>query len=157
MRDPVTKVAAMMIAAPHFNREKFRLGSRLFLAFAYGLAGVLHVAHADWFLKIVPHWVPLARPVIIITGICEVLGAIGLLTPRFRAASGSALALYAVCVYPANIKHAIDSLSATTVTLGWWYHGPRLALQPVLVWWAMFAGGVLDWPFERNWTEFRSG
>ena len=146
----------MMIAVAHVYRERFRLGSRFFLAFAYGLAGVLHVAHADWFLKIMPHWVPFARPVIVGTGFCEIAGAIGLLTPRFRTAAGSALALYAVCVYPANIKHAIDSLSATPVTLGWWYHGPRLALQPVLVWWALFAGGLFDWPFERGWTGFRT-
>ena len=30
----------------------------------------------------------------------------------------------------------------------WWYHAPRLALQPVLVWWALFAGGVADWPLR---------
>jgi uncharacterized membrane protein len=145
-----------MNPAQDAHREPFRLCSRLFLAFAYALAGVLHVAHAEWFLKIMPNWVPFARPVIIGTGVCEIAGAIGLLTPRFRAAAGSGLALYAVCVYPANIKHAIDSLSAVPVTLGWWYHAPRLALQPVLVWWALFAGGVLDWPFERNWTGFRT-
>lgn len=145
-----------MIAEQGFYREKFRHGSRIFLASAYALAGVLHVAHAEWFLKITPHWVPFARTVIIATGLCEIAGAIGLFTQRFRAAAGSALALYAVCVYPANIKHAIDSLSAVPVTLGWWYHGPRLALQPVLVWWALFAGGVMDWPFERSWAEFRS-
>jgi hypothetical protein len=32
----------------------------------------------------------------------------------------------------------------------WLYHGPRLLLQPVLVWWALYAGAVTDWPFGRG-------
>ena len=60
------------------------------------------------------------------------------------------LALYAVCVYPANIKHAIEGIPVGDVQLGWWYHAPRLALQPVLVWWALFAGKITDWPFRKQ-------
>ena len=48
------------------------------------------------------------------------------------------LALYAVCVFPANIKHAIDDLSSGT-GLPIWYHAPRLLLQPLIVWWALWA------------------
>ncbi len=82
------------------------------------------------------------------TGLCELAGAAGLMTRRFRAAAGIGLALYAVCVFPANIKHAMDGLPAGQVQLGWWYHAPRLALQPVIVWWALYAGGVVNWPFR---------
>jgi hypothetical protein len=32
----------------------------------------------------------------------------------------------------------------------WWYHGPRLALQPVIVWWALYCGNVISWPFGRG-------
>lgn len=45
---------------------------------------------------------------------------------------------------------AIDHVAIGGPALGWWYHGPRLALQPVLVWWALFAGGVVTWPFARR-------
>jgi hypothetical protein len=31
----------------------------------------------------------------------------------------------------------------------WWYHGPRLAFQSVLVW-ALFCAGVIDWPFRAR-------
>jgi uncharacterized membrane protein len=53
-------------------------------------------------------------------------------------------------VFPANIKHAIHDLGSATATLGWWYHLPRLALQPVVVWWALFAGRVTRWPFAAR-------
>jgi len=95
-----------------------------------------------------PAPVPFPALVVFATGVCELLGAIGLFTARYRLAAGIALAAYAVCVYPANIKHAIDGLSAVgATTAAWCYHIPRLAFQPVFVWWALYAGGVIDWPF----------
>jgi hypothetical protein len=36
------------------------------------------------------------------------------------------------------------------MALGWAYHGPRLLFQPVLIWAALFAGKVLDWPFAQR-------
>ena len=60
------------------------------------------------------------------------------------------LALYAVCVFPANIKHAFEGIDVPQLPHSWWYHGPRLLAQPVLVWWALFAAGVTDWPFGRR-------
>jgi uncharacterized membrane protein len=120
------------------------------LAGVYLAAGVFHIATPGPFLMITPDWVPFPRQVILATGVCELAGAAGLMSRRLRRAAGIGLALYAVCVYPANIKHAIDGLPAGQLQLGWWYHAPRLALQPVLVWWALFAGEVVDWPFRRG-------
>jgi uncharacterized membrane protein len=78
------------------------------------------------------------------------LGAAGLWLPITRRLSGIMLALYAVCVFPANLHHALDHVTVPGLPSSWWYHGPRLAMQPVLVWAALFAGGVLTWPFERR-------
>jgi uncharacterized membrane protein len=124
--------------------------ARWVLAALYLFAGILHIAVPAPFLMITPDWVPFPRQVILGTGLCELAGAAGLLTTRFRWAAGVALALYAVCVYPANIKHAVDDLATGQSQLGWWYHGPRLALQPALVWWALFAGEVVSWPLARR-------
>lgn len=120
------------------------------LAAVYLAAGILHLTLPAPFLAITPGWVPEPTLVIAATGLCELAGAVGLLIPRLRRAAGIGLALYAVCVFPANVKHALDGVPA--VPLGWWYHAPRLALQPVLVWWALFAGGVISWPFRTRGT-----
>ena len=120
------------------------------LADIYLVAGVLHLAAPDAFVLITPGWVPYPWQVIMATGLCEIAGSVGLMTRSLRRAAGIGLALYAVCVFPANVKHAIDGLPAGQVQLTWWYHAPRLALQPVIVWWALFAGGVVDWPFRRR-------
>lgn len=140
-----------MSGTPASDAKPQRWGARVPLAVIYAIAGGFHLAKPDVFVKITPDWVPMPQEVIMITGICELAGATALLTGRFRLAAGIALAAYAVCVYPANIKHAIDSLSGPDVPqLGWWYHVPRLAFQPVMVWWALFAGGVMQWPFGRR-------
>ena len=127
-----------------------RAAARWSIAAVYLVAGAFHLATPGAFLLITPGWVPFPRQVILGTGLCELAGAAGLLTRRLRRAAGCGLALYAVCVFPANVKHAMDGLPPGQIQLGWWYHVPRLAFQPVFVWWALFAGGVVDWPFGRR-------
>jgi len=117
------------------------------MAMLYSIAGVIHLTVPVAFLPIVPDWVPWPYQVILITGVCELAGALALLTQRLRWWAGVMLALYAVCVFPANVKHAVENIDLPGLPSGWWYHAPRLALQPVLVWWALFAGNVVSWPF----------
>jgi uncharacterized membrane protein len=88
--------------------------------------------------------------VIFYTGLCEIFGAAALLTRSLWYWAGIALALYAFCVWPANFKHAFDGIHVAQIPTSWWYHGPRLALQPVIIWWALFSGEVVDWPFHRS-------
>ena len=114
----------------------------------YGVIGVVHLAATDRFLPIMPDWVPQPRLVVIVTGLCEIAGALALFVPRLRRLAGIMLALYAVCVVPANIKQAVEGIPVPPIPDTWWYHGPRLALQPVMVWWALYAVHVVDWPFK---------
>lgn len=130
------------------RRERLRTGLRWLLSLVYFGVGVVHLRSPDGFLPIVPDWVPFPREVILATGVCEIAGALALFVPRLRWLAGAALAAYAVAVYPANIKHAIDGVAVGGTVLGWGYHAPRLAFQPVFVWWALFAGGVIDWPWR---------
>ena len=123
------------------------------LAGLFALAGVLHLLTPEPFLDVTPAWVPWPEQVIRFTGVAELLGAAGLLAPRVRKAAAAGLALYALCVWPANMKHAFDQLEpGGGLPLSWLYHGPRLLLQPVIIWWCLWAGGVTDWPFRRRRT-----
>ena len=123
---------------------------RWLLAAAFVAAGIAHLRVPGEFLKITPDWVPFAPQVIFATGLCELAGAVALVTRSLRWWAGVALALYALCVWPANVKHAFDGIDVAHVPSSWWYHGPRLALQPVIIWWALFSAAVIDWPFRRD-------
>ncbi len=121
---------------------------RFLLAAIYCVAGVAHVLSPAGFLAITPAWVPWPGLVVLVTGLCEVAGAIALaMIVRLRWAAGTALALYALCVFPANINHAVNDIAIGGTHMSWWYHGPRLMFQPAAIWWALWVGGVIDWPF----------
>lgn len=129
--------------------EKTRTLMRWIMVAFYFAAGVIHLWMPNAFLPIVPDWVPYPRRMVLFTGVCELFGAVGLITERFRWWAGVMLALYAVCVFPANIKHAFENVHLPQLSSSWWYHGPRLVMQPVIVWWALFCAGVIDWPWRR--------
>ena len=125
-----------------------RAALRYSLAAIYVIAGVAHIRSPAGFVQITPDWVPAPQFVVIATGLCEIAGAVALaFVPRLRRAAGIGLAAYAVCVFPANINHAINDIAVGGVQMSWWYHGPRLLFQPVAVWWALWVGGVTDWQF----------
>jgi uncharacterized membrane protein len=140
-----------MVATPMPQRHNVLRGAmRWVLAAVYMLAGVLHLAIPDKFLLIVPDWVPLRHDTVIVTGLCEIAGSLGLLWRPTARLAGIMLALYAICVFPANIKHAVDGIQVPGLPDSWWYHGPRLAFQPVFVWWALFCVGLIDWPMRAQ-------
>lgn len=126
-----------------------RNGLLILLALIYFWAGVAHIRSPEGFLAITPNWVPYPQQVIFWTGVAEILGAMGLCIPKFRKAAGIALALYALCVYPANINHAINNIAMGGEPLSWWYHGPRLAFQPIAIWWALWVSRATEWPFGK--------
>jgi uncharacterized membrane protein len=108
--------------------------------------GLLHIFRAEAFLPIMPPLIPYPRAVVVATGVAEILGGIGILLPPTRKAAAVGLALYAVGVYPANVYHALAHKHVPPLPDSWWYHGPRLAAQPLFIWWALFAGGLIHKP-----------
>jgi uncharacterized membrane protein len=118
-----------------------RAALRWVLAVFYGLAGVIHLVKPAPFLTIMPAWVPAPEAVVLLTGVAEILGAIGLVQPfsqRLRQAAGWGLALYALCVWPANINHFIIDMAKADGGLGLAYHVPRMIAQPVIIWLAIW-------------------
>ena len=88
-------------------------------------------------VRMMPPFIRNPEFMVTFTGICEILGAIGLLVPRTRRLAAVALIIFLIAVLPANI-HAARS----GVTLGGQPATPlvpRVALQVLfiaLVWWA---------------------
>ncbi|GAA1730490.1 DoxX family protein [Microcella frigidaquae] len=75
-----------------------------------------------------------------VTGVAEIAGGLGLLWEPTRAAAGIALAVFLVCVFPANAYAAQHRDRFGAFAVPFW---PRLALQVlliVLVLWVGLAG-----------------
>ena len=127
-----------------------RTALRWLLAAFYAFAGFRHLVDPAPFLAITPGWVPLPDAVIALTGVAELAGAIVLLQPwsgRLRRAGGWGLALYAACVFPANINHFAMDMARPDGGWGLGYHVPRVFAQPLLVWLALWVSKAVDWPF----------
>ncbi len=123
-----------------------KLGIRWLLAAFYAFAGVIHLINPAPFLTITPAWVPAPEAVVLLTGVAEILGAIGLVQPfslKLRQAAGWGLALYALCVWPANINHFAMDMARADGGLGLGYHVPRMFAQPVIIWLALWVGECL--------------
>jgi len=124
---------------------------RWLLAVFYFAAGVIHIAKPAPFLTIMPGWVPMPEAVVLWTGVAEILGSIGLaqgFSLPLRRAAGWGLALYALCVWPANINHFALDMAKPGGGLGLGYHVPRMFAQPAIIWLALWVGGCL--PLRRR-------
>ena len=88
-------------------------------------------------LRMVPRWVPWPRAVVYFTGVCELLGAAGLVVPSLQRAVGIALMVFFVMVFPANVHAArtgvtLDGRPATSL----WLRVPMQLLFIALTWWS---------------------
>jgi len=133
------------------SRGTGRAIMRWIIAIFFIGAGIAHLAVPEKLLLITPAWVPFAPQLIFLTGIFELVASVALITRTpLRWWAGVTMALYALCVWPANFKHAIDGIQMPYIGNSWWYHGPRLAFQPVIIWWALYSAGVIDWPWRKT-------
>jgi uncharacterized membrane protein len=73
----------------------------VFLWFFIG--GIAHFAKTDLEMTIVPPYIPSPRAAVLISGVFELLGAVGLLVRRARRAAGAGLFLLTLAVTPAHI------------------------------------------------------
>src|SRR5690606_5105350 len=121
---------AMMIIAARLAHWAHRLVSRAVpapaasmcrgMAVAPLFGGVDHLLVPGRYLSMMPSFVPHPLSVVYFTGLCEIAGAIGLLVPSTRRLAGIMLAIYFLCVFPANIKNAVDGLGVDGLPTAQW-------------------------------------
>ena len=112
--------------------------SRGLLALFFVIAGVLHFAFMPNDVSVVPPWLPWHRALVIVSGLCEIAGGLGVLWPATRRWAGYGLIALCVAVLPANVQMLLDAqaapvayASAVWVGLLWL----RLPLQGLLMIW----------------------
>jgi uncharacterized membrane protein len=108
-----------------------RVGLSLFFIFT----SIGHFVRAGEMAEMLPPSVPFRTGIIYITGILELLGAIGLWIPRLVRLTGFCLILMLICFLPANIYSAFGR-----VDFGGHGEGPaylllRVPFQFLLIWW----------------------
>jgi len=105
------------------------------------IAGSSHLLHPAPFVAIVPSFLPAPSVLVAVSGVCEILGGLGLLIPPFERAAAWGLVALFIAVFPANINMAVNNLpfgNFHSSLLAW----VRLPLQFLLIAWA--------WSFTKS-------
>ncbi len=108
------------------------------LVLILGVSGVVHLVRPRVYEPLMPSWVPAHREVILASGVAELACAAGLAIPATRRPAGWASALLLCCVYPGNLKMAVDA--AHSRSIGFRVAAfARLPLQLPMIRWALRA------------------
>jgi uncharacterized membrane protein len=95
------------------------------------VGGQAHFTATEFFVKIVPPYVPLPLLMVYFTGVLELIGAVAIWVPAWRSWAGIGLVILTVCVTPANIYMWLNPQLFPEISpsfLGW-----RLVAQVVLL------------------------
>ncbi len=106
----------------------------VFLWFMAG--GIAHFTHTGFFMSIMPPYIGYHREIVYVSGVFEILGAIGILLPALRQWAGNGLLLLVLCVSPANIHMWLNPQLFPDVSPV--FLSARLVVQVlllVLIWW----------------------
>lgn len=112
--------------------EKLRLLGVGFVFAWFMLGGIGHFVFTMFFVDIVPPYIAFAHLAVYVSGVFEILGALGLLLPRVRPWAGYGLILLTLCVTPANVymwQHPEQFPDIPEILLSL-----RLVLQVALLW-----------------------
>lgn len=129
-------------APPPSGDSNARRVSRGVLAAAFVFAGVMHFAITGAYMRIMPPWMPLHREMVLLSGVCEIAGGIGLLVPRTRRAAGIGLVLLLIAVFPANVQMLLNARAAHASALAQGLLWARLPLQLAIIAWVAYAAGL---------------
>jgi uncharacterized membrane protein len=111
---------------------------RLVMDAFFCLAGIRHPAITEDFVAHMAAWAPARHSTVILAACRQLLDAAALTIPKARKFAGVMLAMFPVRIFPANIQEVMSRVPLHGSVAGWGFNGPRLALQPVLVWRALF-------------------
>ncbi len=118
-----------------------RLGlAVIFLWFMGG--GITHFSNADFYVAIMPPYIGWQLAVVYISGVFEILGAIGILIPSLRQWAGNGLLLLVICVTPANVHMWLNPQLFPDVSEV--FLSIRLVVQVLLlalIWWSTRTDG----------------
>lgn len=117
--------------------QKFKVVMKYLLVVVYVAAGVNHFVNPEFYLKMMPPYLPWHLALVYISGVAEIVLGLLVLFPRFTQLAGWGLIALLIAVFPANVymaqnPHLFPDLNQTALLI-------RLPIQLLLIWWAWWA------------------
>ena len=115
--------------------KRARVGLTLFFIFT----GLGHFIRTQEMAAMLPLSLPYRTALVYLTGILELLGAIGVWIPKLTRLTGFLLILMLIAILPANIYSAINRVDFGGHEAGPVYLLVRIPFQLFVIWWTYFA------------------
>jgi len=112
-------------------KHPFHVVALALFAMLFVAGGIAHFVIPQEYVRIVPPQLPWPRALVFVSGVCEVLGGLGLLYRPVRRVAAWELVALLVAVFPANLHMALAGIGAPA-----WVLWARLPLQVPLIGWA---------------------
>lgn len=125
------------------NKEyDFALSGRIAMSIMLLFTAIGHFAFTKGMSMMIPNFVPHKETFVHLTGVFEILLAIGLLIPRLKYVSGWTLIIFLLLMLPANIYASIHNINYQKGTFDG--NGPaylwfRIPLQFLFIIWTYFS------------------
>ena len=116
----------------------FALSARIAMSIMLVFTAIGHFAFTKGMSMMIPEFIPFKENVVYITGIFEILLAIGLQIPKLRLVSGWILVIFFLLILPANIYasiHKVNYQNGTFDRNGLLYLWFRIPLQILFIIW----------------------
>jgi uncharacterized membrane protein len=113
---------------------------RVIVALPLLVSGVVHFTGTAMMATIIPPFFPYRTQLVLVSGVLELAGAVGLLLPAFTRLASSCLALLMIVIFPANVYASgrnVGGLHMPSVPV-------RLAMQIIYIVLLLMAGW--GWP-----------
>ena len=123
--------------ALHIPASWYRLLLLLALSLFFINVGVDHFINPDFYLNIMPDYLPFHAEAVYLSGFFEILGGIVVLIPKLRALARWGLISLLIAVFPANIYMAMNPNLFPEFSLALLYF--RLPLQFLFIFWVLKA------------------
>ena len=107
---------------------------RIAMGVLYIGAGTMHFIATRAYERIMPAYLPAPHALVLLSGLCEALGGLGVIVPGRRRAAAWGLVCLLVAVLPANLWMAQHPELLPGVPH--WVLWARVPLQVPLLWWA---------------------
>jgi uncharacterized membrane protein len=103
----------------------------------YIFAGVNHFRSPDFYVQIMPPYLPWHLELVYLSGIAEILCGVGVLIPRTRVMAAWATIALLIAIFPANLHVALNNvpMAGAEQGAGIW-NWVRLPFQAVFILWA---------------------
>jgi uncharacterized membrane protein len=124
------------------------------LAGNIGMAAMLlftamgHFVYREGMAMMVPEYMPAKRQLVYLTGVMEIIFAVGLLIPDARRLAADLLILFFLLILPANVSAAQKSVNYQKATYEG--HGPgylwlRIPMQVFFILWVAYFGMIVKY------------